>query len=279
MPLPIYVSRNGALVLPAQASISVFNPAIYGAYGVYESLQVVRRIPFALAAHLQRMAHSAAVLELPLPASLPVFERWIADVLQANGVSDCVLRIFVVGADNGGASTAFIWPQPPAVYAAEMYQDGVRVITFEGERYLPQAKSLNALASHLARRRAVAQGAHEALLYHHGFLTEGTNSNLFVVQAGQVLTPPAEQVLSGVTRDLLIALANLHGLPIQEASLALTDRGCWSECFITSTSRHVMPVTAVDDRPVGDGRVGALTSRLAILFEDHFQQQIGRNHR
>ncbi|MCX7668488.1 MAG: aminotransferase class IV [Anaerolineae bacterium] len=273
MPLPIYVLRNGELVLPAQATISVFNPAIYGAFGVYESMQVANGVVFAQRHHLERLARSAAWLGLKLPADFALLERWIADVLRANAVSDATLRLFVVGGDDEAESVVFIWPQPPTRFPERFYREGADAITFEGERYLPQAKTLNTLVTYLARRRAQAAAVHEALLYHDGYLTEGSNSNLFVVLRGEVLTPPADQVLAGVTRDLLIALAAQHGLPIRETPLALADLPQWEECFITSTSRHVMPVTAVDGRPVGAGRVGPLTQRLAAIFEAYFCEQ------
>ncbi len=279
MQLPVYVLRNGALVLPAQASISVFTPAIYGAYGVYESMQVVNGVVFAQAQHLQRLARSAEILGLRLPGDQALFSRWIADVVTANAVVDATLRLFVVGEDAGGEASVFIWPQPPQVFPQRYYTEGVAVITFLGERYLPQAKSLNALVTFLARRQAEVQAAHEALLHHAGCLTEGSNSNLFAVVDGVVYTPPAAQVLAGVTRDLLIAWAGRHGLQIHEAPLALADLPRWEECFITSTSRHIMPVTTVDGRPVGDGRVGPVTQRLAAIFEAEFRACIAAGQR
>ena len=272
--LPTYVLRNGALVLPAQASISVFNPAIYGAFGVYESMQVANGVVFARDAHLQRLAHSAEIVGLRLPADPATFGRWIAEVLEANEAKDCTLRLVVVGGE-GDEAAAFIWPQPPPIFQVAYYADGVAVITVEGERYLPQAKSLNTLVTFLARRRAQEQGVHEALLHHAGYLTEGSNSNLFAVIDGQVLTPPGEQVLAGVTRDLLVSLSQGHECAIREAPLALSDSSRWSECFITSTRRHAMPVTTLDGRPVGDGRVGPLTRRLVALFEGYFRGQCG----
>jgi branched-subunit amino acid aminotransferase/4-amino-4-deoxychorismate lyase len=275
MRLPTYVLRNGALVLPAQASIAVFSPAIYGAFGVYESMQVANGIVFARDMHLQRLARSAEIMGLRLPADLATFRRWIAEVLEANAATDCTLRLFVVGGGDGDEAAAFIWPQPPTSFPVTYYTDGVAVITVEGERYLPQAKSLNTLVTFLARRRAQEQGVHEALLHHAGYLTEGSNSNLFAVIDGRVLTPPSEQVLAGVTRDLLVSLSQGQECAICEAPLALADSSFWSECFITSTSRHVMPVTTLDGRPVGDGRVGSLTRRLAAIFEGYFRGQCG----
>ncbi len=271
--LPAYVSRNGVLIPPAQACISVFNPAIYGAYGVYESMQVVRGVPFAQEAHLNRLAHSADILGLPLPADLGTIARWIGEVLAANGAVDCTLRLFVLGGENDGESVAYIWPQPPTVYPPDYYAMGTTAVTFEAQRYLPEAKSLNTLSSFMAQRLARAAAAHEALLHHNGFLTEGSNSNLFAVVDGVVRTPPRALVLAGVTRDIVLKLAAQHGIPVQEASLPLAELPRWEECFITSTSRHVMPISTIDGRPVGEGRVGPLTRRLMALFEAYFAEK------
>ena len=275
MSLPTYVSRNGALISPAEALIPVFNPALYGAYGVYESIPVFKGIVFAQRPHLERLARSADIIELPLPADLPAFERWIADLLTAHGRPDCTLRIFVVGANNNGESTVFIWPQPAAVYPAEFYTAGATAITFEARRCLPEAKSLNSLASYLAQKHARAAGVHEALLHHGGCLTEGSNSNLFAVLNGVLLTAPAGQVLSGVTRTQLMALAAQHGVTVRERRLRLADLRRWTECFITSSSRRLMPITVIDGQPVGDGRVGPVTRRLMAIFDEFFQREIG----
>ncbi len=203
----VFVSRNGVMIPAAEASISVFNPAIYGSYGVYESMQVIGGAVFEQEAHLRRLAHSAQIIELPLPADLATIGTWIAGVVAAHGRQDCTIRLFVVGPDNGGEPAAYIWAQPPAVYPPIFYTEGVSAITFEARRYLPEAKSLNTLASFLAQRRARAAGVHEAFLYHDGCLTEGSNSNLFAVVNDVVLTAPDQEVLAGVTRDVLIALA------------------------------------------------------------------------
>jgi branched-subunit amino acid aminotransferase/4-amino-4-deoxychorismate lyase len=276
MALPIYVSRNGALILPAQACVAVFTPALYGAYGVYESMQVAQGVVFEEVAHLQRLTRSAALLELLLPADLPTLQRWIAEILAVNAAPDCTLRLFVVGGEGRSEATAFIWPQPSVVYPRHLYRVGAAAITCEGQRFLPEAKSLNTLVNYLARRKAQAAGAHEGLLHHNGYFTEGSNSNLFTVMNGVVLTPPTGDVLAGVTRDVVIMLAAQDGMELREAPLALSELPRWTECFITSTSRHVMPITTIDGRPVGDGRVGPLTRRLMALFEAYFGQRTAR---
>jgi branched-subunit amino acid aminotransferase/4-amino-4-deoxychorismate lyase len=273
---PSFVLRNGVMIPAAEAGISVFNPAIYGSYGVYESMQVAGGVVFEQEAHLRRLAYSAQVIELAFPASLATIAAWIARVVAGQGEQDCTIRLFVVGPDNGGEPTAFIWAQPPAAYPPTCYTDGANAITFEARRFLPQAKSLNMLASNLAQRRARAAGVHEAFLHHDGVLTEGSNSNLFAVWNDIVLTAPDEEVLAGVTRDVLLALARGAGIHVREMLLPLDEIGGWDECFITSTSRHVMPVTRIDGQIVGDGKVGPLTKRLRDLFEAYFAGQVQR---
>ena len=270
MDLPVYISRNGVLVSPTEANVSVLAPALYGAYGVYESMQVVGGAPFEETAHLRRLARSAEILGLPLPADLATFQRWIAEILAAHSATACTLRLFIVGPENGAKAIAYIWPQPPPDYPPTYYALGAAAITFEGCRYLPQAKSLNSLVSFLAQRAARAAGVHEALLHRDGCLTEGASSNLFAVVDGRVLTPPAPAVLSGVTRDLIIALAAANDVFVSEALLSLAEVAQWDECFITSSNRHVMPITMVDGLPVGAGSVGPVTQRLMALFEAHF---------
>jgi D-alanine transaminase len=276
MSLPAYVSRNGEFITPAEASVSVFNPAIYGAYGIYESMQVHCGAIFAISEHLHRLERSAMLLEFPLPAELPAFATWCHDIVAAGQAEDATLRLLVIGADNGGASTAYLWLQLPTIFPADNYLCGVPAITFEGQRFMPQAKSLNSLVSFLARRQTQARNAHEGLLYHDGFLTEGANSNLFAVIDGTVVTPPAHQVLSGVTRDTVLRLAAAAAIPSIEAPLPLASISGWQECFITSTGRHIMPVTSVDDRPIAGGAVGPLTCRLGALFEECFTRVTAR---
>lgn len=275
MPSPIYVSRNGELVPAAEARISVFNPAIYGSWGVYESIQVANGAVFEPLAHLSRLAHSAEIIELSLPASLSTIRTWIQVVVKSYAQPDCTIRLFVVGPDNGGDPVAFIWAQPPNVYPAAYYRMGATAVTFEAQRYLPEAKSLNALASFMAQRHAKAAGVHEGLLFHGGNLTEGSNSNLFAVAGGRVITPPGQEVLSGVTRDIVMRVVQDDGLQIEEAALPVDGIGEWQECFITSTSRHVMPVSTIDANPVGTGTPGPITRRIYDLFESYFSSQVG----
>ncbi len=183
--------------------------------------------------------------------------------------------MFALGPTPGHAPEIFIWPEAPRAFPAEMYQQGVGAVTFQGERALPHAKSLNTLVNHLARMNAGKAGEHEGLLVdRHRCVTEGSTSNLFVVQDGVLLTAPDEDVLAGVTQLELLKLAGELGLPVLQRPLPLAERVHWNEAFLTSTSRHVLPLVRIDGQPIADGRPGPITRRLHQAFEAHFLAEI-----
>lgn len=277
MTLPHLVSRNGCLIAPPDAHVSIFNPAIFGAFGVYESIQLYQGVIFRLDDHLQRLADSAAAIDLDLPADLDTVARWTQEVIAANGCRDALIRMFALGPASGYAPQLFIWPETPRTPGAEIYEQGVGAVTFRGERALPHAKSLNTLVNHLARTYAMEAGEHEGLLVDRALcVTEGSSSNLFVVQDGVLLTAPDEDVLAGVTQLELLKLAGEMGLPVLQRPLLLAERMHWDEAFLTSTSRHVLPLVRIDGQPIGDGRPGPVTLRLREAFEAHFLAEIQR---
>ena len=277
MPLPHVVSRNGLLIAPAVAHISIFNPVIFGAFGVYESIQLYRGVIFRLDDHLQRLADSAEAIELALPAGLDTIARWMQEVIAANDCSEALIRMFALGPTPGHAPEIFIWPEAPRFLPPEMYEQGVGAVTYQGERALPHAKSLNTLVNHLARTRAQNAGEHEGLLVDRNHcVTEGSTSNLFVVQDGALLTAPAEDVLAGVTQIELFKLAHTLGIPIAQRPLPLSQLPAWNEAFLSSTSRHVLPLVRIDGQSIGNGRPGPLTRRLREAFELHFLAEIAR---
>lgn len=271
MTLPRLVCRNGQLIAPADASISIFNPVIFGAFGVYESIQLFQGVIFLLDDHLHRLAESAAAIDLDLPADLPTIARWTQQVIAANQCQEAIVRLFALGATAHNGPEAFIWPESPRAFAPDMFERGVGATTYHGERALPQAKSLNTLVNHMAKARAMKAGEHEGLLVNrNGCVTEGSSSNLFVVQDGALVTAPEQDVLAGVTQQEVLKLAAQLHIPLVRRPLPLDERSQWDEAFLTSTSRHVLPLVRLDGQPIGDGRPGPVTLRLRQAFERHF---------
>ncbi len=148
-------------------------------------------------------------------------------------------------------------------------RQGIRAITLEDIRWHRcDIKATSLLANVLARAQATEEGADEAILIRSGTAMEGTASNLFVVSNGLLITPPdSDELLPGITRDLVLELAQEEGLPYAQASIAAADLEHAEEIWLTSSTREVTAVVELNGRPVGDGRPGELWRRMDGLFQ------------
>jgi branched-subunit amino acid aminotransferase/4-amino-4-deoxychorismate lyase len=263
-----YVILNGRMRPASEAQVSLFSPALFSSFGVYESVEVTEGVPFHLQDHLARLAESADMIELSLPYTIYEIISWVNRLVPQNGNRDCLLRVIALGVTQAeDEALVAILPQPFPHYSGSLYSEGATVITFEGARAMPACKSLNTLVNYLARRQAIRAGVHEAILRIGGEMTEGSRSNIFAVCQDKVRTPPSDRVLSGITRDIVIRLALEAGYRVSEAPLCLMDLPHFSEFFITSTSMHIVPVVRIGHTLVGEGRVGPVTLDLMDRFE------------
>lgn len=242
---------DGALVEAAAARVSAFDHGLTVGDGVFETLKVVAGVPFALTRHLRRLARSAARLGLAVPAD-DVVRTAVAQVLAANDpASSGRLRITLtggvapLGSDRGDAAPTLVvavgplsaWPSSTALVTVPWPRNERSAVA--GAKTTSYAE--NVIALEVAHRA----GAAEALfLDTRGNLSEGTGSNLFLVVAGRLVTPALTTgCLAGVTRELVLEWVGADEAEVPAA--ALDDA---SEVFITSSTRDVQPVHAVDAR-------------------------------
>lgn len=277
--LPRFVSCNGRLLPPQEATVSILSPVIYGAFGVYESIQLWDGVCFHLNDHLRRLERSAALIDLPLAGDHATVRRWLHElidahvqVLPSDDVKQATIRLFAIGPATVEADPEiFIWLEAPRILGDQEYAQGVGAVTFQGERAIPQSKSLNTLVNTLARQKAAAANEHEGLLVdRNGCVREGASSNLFVVQKGKVLLPPNGDILEGVTLEIVLEQARQAQIGVIRQPLPMAEVAHWDEAFITSTSRHVLPLVRLDSQSIGDGRPGPLTQELHRRFETYF---------
>jgi branched-chain amino acid aminotransferase len=277
----MWIYLNDRFVPQEKAVVSVFDHGFLYGDGVYETMRAYGGRVFHMADHLTRLERSAALINLPLPASREVLSSLLREALEKNRLQDAYLRLTVsrgpgeIGLDPALCTqpTLVIIALPFQSYPEWFYTEGVAAIVAKTERNSqaalpPQAKSLNFLNNILAKMEAKAAGAQEAfMLNHRGELTEGTTSNLFLVQAGRVRTPALDcGILDGITRGVVLGIAKDLGIPTEETRLVQTDLAVADECFLTNTTQEVLPVTRVDGKPIGTGRPGGITRRLHELF-------------
>lgn len=269
---------NGELIPPGAATVSVLGSTLYGAFGVYESIQLWNGVVFHLNDHLSRLLASAAAIGLPLSGNLTAHRNWVHNLIRAeSSPPNATIRLFSVGPEADTAPRSFLWLEPLHPPAHQMIREGVGAVSYRGERALPTVKSLNTLVNTLARHTAQAAGEHEGLLVDaDGNVREGASSTFYAVQDGALLIPPAEDILEGVTLQIVLDLARDTGIPVCRVALPLSERDGWDEAFLTSTSRHILPLVRLDGEPIGEGVPGPVTGELSQRFEGYFEKVTGR---
>ena len=153
-------------------------------------------------------------------------------------------------------------------YPSSYYQNGIKVTTFEATRYLAHAKTLNYLAAITALQKAKKKKAVEAIYIDRlKNIYEGTTSNFFAVINDKLITPK-EGVLIGITRRAALKIANKLGIIVLIRNLNLKEVANFQEAFITASNKEIMPVARIDDKIVGNGKVGQVTKKLMEEFRN-----------
>jgi 4-amino-4-deoxychorismate lyase len=242
---------------------------------VFEAVRVYGGRPFRLRAHLDRLAASAAALELPLPGGL---EELATRAVAAAGGGDAVLRLLCTkgreGASGEGGPVAFaVCTDLPAAFEDERAR-GLRLVLLTTATdplvraaspwLLAGVKTIDYAVNMAAQRAARARGGDDALLVGlGGELLEAPTANLWW-RTGQTLHTPSLElgILAGITRAVLRDLAGDLDLPVLEGVYTAEDLAAADEAFLSSSTREVMPVVEVDGVPVGDARPGPTAAAL-----------------
>ena len=270
---------NGRFSPIGQAMVSVEDRGFQLGDGVYEALRTYGGKPHAMEAHLRRLFRSLEAIELEHAYTPDAIERIIHECIHRAGLAESLIYLQVT---RGAAKRAKEFPQgvspTPVITVRELEErpaalraDGARIMTARDPRWQRcDIKSICLLPNVLVFNRAKAAGFHEAVFVEDDeTIAECCSANIFVVKGGRAATPPkSARILGGVTREEVIALAGKHGVPLQERPVVLTELRGADEVFLTGTTIEVLPVTQVDERPVGDGKPGPVTQRLYERFKD-----------
>lgn len=213
---------------------------------------------FRLADHVRRLTESAALQGRPEPVDPAAVRAALAGALAATGHAESRIRV------TWAPPRLFVGVEPFTPPAEALYRDGVRCATVALRRDNPHAKDTRFLDTAGRAYAALPPGAHEGLMVaEDGTILEGLSSNFFAIRDGALYTEE-DRVLAGLTRSLVLEVAELprapRGLRVEELPAA-------DECFVTSASRGVLPVVAVDAVTIGDGRPGARTLGIRARFD------------
>jgi D-alanine transaminase len=271
---------NGRYLAHGAAGVHIEDRGLQFGDSIYEVWGVRGGRLLDEAGHLDRLERSLKTLELPMPMPREALRFVLREVMRRNRMADGLLYLQVTrGAfrrdhpipADAGKPTLIVTARAiaPAAFAAKL-QDGITVITQPDLRWAwRDIKTTQLLPNLLAKTAARRAGAGEAwLVDDEGFVTEGGSANAWIVTAaGDVVTHPlGHDILPGVTRGVVMAAAREEGIVLQERKFTVAEVLAAREAFITGASGAAVPVLAIDGKPIGDGRPGALTLRLQSLY-------------
>jgi branched-chain amino acid aminotransferase len=279
---------NGELVPWEDAKVHVLTHCLHYGTGVFEGMRAYETVRgtaiFRHEEHLDRLYKSAELYYMPIPYSAEELRAAVHDVVGKNGLPSCYIRPIVFrGAGVMGINPldapveVAIAAWPWGAYLGEEAKDkGVRAKVTSWRRIgsdslVPHSKASGQyLNSVLAKIESHKAGFEEGILLDvHGFVSEGTGENIFVVRDGVVYTPPQTAgILDGINRKSVIQIARDEGYELVERDIARAELYLADELFMTGTAAELTPIREVDDHVIGDGSRGPVTTQLQRVFED-----------
>ncbi|HTH95344.1 MAG TPA: D-amino acid aminotransferase [Rhodocyclaceae bacterium] len=275
---------NGTYLPLAEAHVSAMDRGFLFGDGVYEVVPVYGRTPFRLHEHLRRLNQSLTSIRLGNPHAVAEWESIVAQLIATSEHSD--QQIYIQVTRGIAATRNHVLPENPVptVFAMsdallppapELLREGVSAVSADDLRWLRcDIKTTSLLANCLLRQLSADAGCFETVLFRDGMLSEGSASNIFIVKAGTLLAPPKNQfMLPGITYDIMFEIADANDLPYEVRPIAEFEVRMADEVLLTSSTREVMPIVMLDGAPVGNGRPGPLTEKLATLYQS-FKQTV-----
>lgn len=267
---------GGEYVPYDQARIHVEDRGNQFADGIYEVIRYYAGRPFEMEAHLERLQRSAEGIRLTLPMSMEEFAAIADEVVRRNGLQDANLYMQVTRGiaprnhlfPKDAEPTVFMVARPAQPPDEELRKSGVQCMSLEDMRWkMCNIKSLALLPNVLARQEANDSGAYEGILVRDGIVTEGTATNVFAVIGKRLVThPEGRYILSGITRGVVLELAERLRMPAAEEPFTLSELKEADEVFLTGTTVEVLPVVRLDGQAIGKGEPGPITTDLAQAF-------------
>jgi len=275
---------NGTFLPLEEARVSILDRGFQFADGVYELIPIYAGWPFRLQAHLTRLERSLAEIGLGAPLPRPELAANVAELIRRNAPGDGKVYIQIT---RGAAERDHAFPSDsratvvmtcaPAEPIPETWlTDGIAAITAEDIRWARcDIKSIALLPNVMLRQRAAESGALEGIWLHQGHVTEGAASNVFAVIGGEARTPPdGWRVLPGITRDVVLELAEEEGLPVRTGPVTEQELKTAEAVWTTSSTKEVLPVTRLDGHPIGADRPDPLFWRVREAFRTRVSSEL-----
>ncbi len=262
---------NGEFCQESSVRLPLNDLGITRGCAVFDYLRTYKGLPFHLEGHIDRLEISAKLIAIK---ELPYSKQEIAHAvhqLLSKTKGEMGVRIYLsAGIPSrsifpGNAPNLLITLHPFTPFPEEFYRSGIKALPLRLDRQLVASKTCNYLNAVIALQERKDEGFEEVVYQdENGGFLEGATSNFFVVVNEKLYTAPKERVLFGITRKIVMELAEESGVSVVEKIAPIGS--VWSEAFISSSNREIMPVVAIGEKVVGSGKPGPVTALLQQKF-------------
>ena len=268
-----YCYLNGEIKPLVEAKVSINDIGLLRGYGIYDGLATFNGKPFRFADHFKRFLDGAHALNLNIPITEEKAEKVIMEIVEKSGFKDRAnIRMILTGGETI-AGIEYDFDKPTFYIIAdkfeplpkENYEKGAKLITYRYKREMPEHKTINYITAVNLQNHKKEEGAIEILFVYDGEVLECSTSNIFLVKDKKLITP-VEGVLEGITKKVMVEIADRAGLEVEERIVYEEELKTADEIFITSSFKDVVPVVKIDDFVVKNGEVGEVTKDLIEKF-------------
>ena len=265
---------NGEIRPFQKAGISLDDLGILRGYGVFDVMKTVNGKIFLFDVHIKRLKDSADYLGARLPMGKIKIKETIKKLISKNKIKQASIRIVLTGGRSVDAMhfdfkapTFYILVSEFKPLSGELYESGIKLATVEHSRDAAEIKTTNYVeAVRVINKRQKKEKFFEILYISDGAILEAATSNFFVF-IGDKLVTPKDNILKGITRNLVLKLAKKK-FEVEERKLKTEELNLATESFIAATNKNIVPVVQVDDKKIGNGKPGKNTKKLMELFKE-----------
>jgi branched-chain amino acid aminotransferase len=279
-----YVFHNGHIVPVEETRLSPGQAGLLNGWGLFTTMRVFHGEPFAFERHWSRLEKDAGRTRIPFSFDPGVVRSHLRELIRRNDFREGTARIYAIYNKVGSWQSGEAMPEVDLLLCTAglpTYREPARLTLSEHGRHaaspLAGVKVTSWLLNVWTLQGAQQRGFDEALLLNErGEIAECTAANIFCARQGRVLTPPLSSgCLEGVTRGILLDIAPLTGIPVEEKVLRPEDLYSADEVFITSTNRSLLGVSEVAGHAFA-GAPGPITQRLEEAFSNHILDYVTR---
>lgn len=261
---------NNLFIEESKATLGITDLSIQRGYGIFDFFRTSNYVPLFLDNYLDRFFKSAGALRLQSPHSREELKNIISEMIRKNKVPDSGFKMILTGGYSSdgyelSSPNFMIIQQPVQLPGIEKFDKGLKIILYEYMRDLPYAKSINYLMGVYLQDKIQQHKADDVLYHKDGNILEFPRSNVFIVTKEHTVVTPTENVLHGITRMKVIEMAGKQ-FKVEERAITVDELRNAAEVFLTSTTKPILPVLTIDNKMVGFGKPGEITTSLHQAF-------------